>query len=373
MLKKSLGIYIHVPFCKSKCPYCDFYSLSNFTSDYVEKYILTVCSELRKWGSRLENKVVDTVYIGGGTPSVLSSEQIIKILTSVKENFHFGFLNEYPEITLEVNPADYDKIDFEKLNYYGINRVSIGAQSLNNSNLKILGRRHNTEDIFKSVLAAEKSKINNVSLDIILGAPYQEKKDVYDFFCFCKENDIPHVSSYLLKIEDGTPFYFNKEKYKFFDDDEYADIYFYACDLAKKMGYGHYEISNFAFKGFESRHNLKYWNLDEYLGIGPSAHSLVENKRFYYPKDLAGFINFPKTIFECKFEPEKEFVMLKLRTSKGLNNDEFKYKFGKDIPQKYFQKAEKFAKYGFLKIDDKNISLNEKGFLVSNYIISEII
>ncbi len=367
MAKNNLGIYIHIPFCKKKCPYCSFYSVPN-EENLVDRYITVLCEEIKKWGQKICSEV-DTIYFGGGTPSTLKTEELLKILFCVKENFK----SKDPEITIEINPGDYRNIDFEKLCYYGVNRISLGAQSIKDSALKILGRRHDFKDIINSIETIKCAKINNISLDLILGAPGQKMSDIYDFVYFCKENNIPHISSYMLKIEGNTPFYFNRDNLVFFSDDEFADFYFYTCETMKRFGFSHYEISNFSKKGFESRHNLKYWNLDDYLGFGPSAHSLFGENRFYYENDLNKFINSPEIISEDDFEPEKELVMLSLRTSEGITNQKFREKIGKDIPNDYFEKAKKFEEYGFLECKNNSIKLTEKGFLVSNTIISEIL
>ncbi len=366
-MKKSLGLYIHIPFCKSKCPYCNFYSLS-YDENLVTSYINRLCLEIAKWGQKVDSEV-DTIYFGGGTPSVLTTKEMLKILFCIKENFKVS----PTEITIEVNPGDHQFIDFEKLSYYGVNRISLGAQSLRDSGLKILGRRHNVKDIEGSVKIIKDAGISNISLDLILGITEQKTDDIYDFIYFCHQNSILHVSSYMLKIEKNTPYYVNRNNLMFLNDDELADFYFYTCGAMKKFEYSHYEISNFAKNGFESKHNLKYWSLNDYLGLGPSAHSLIFRKRFYYENDLNKFINSGNLISEGVFEPEKELVMLLLRTNEGLTNQKFKNIIGKNIPNVYFEKAQKFEKYGYLNCTAECIQLTEKGFLVSNSIISEIL
>ena len=362
---ENLGIYIHVPFCRSKCPYCDFYSLTD--DNYIENYVGAVCRELKSWG-KIVDKTVDTVYFGGGTPSILSTDYIVKILLAVKDNFRV----HSPEITLEINPADYRLQDFEKLHFHGVNRVSVGAQSVRDSQLKILGRRHKADDIEKSIDLLKSCGIGNISMDIILGAPEQKNDDIRDFINFCIDSEIPHISAYILKIEPGTPYYFNKSGLKFWTDDGLADFYGYACELLRGAGYSHYEISNFAKVGFESRHNLKYWNIDDYLGIGPAAHSFLNGKRFYYPKDLKKFICEAETEQE-ESNLEQEFIMLGLRTQDGITDEKCRAKLGYDIPQCYYDSAKKFEKYGLVECSPIGIKINESGFLVSNAIISEII
>ena len=367
MSKGSLGVYVHVPFCRTKCPYCDFYSLTN-NSSLMNEYVNAVCRELGSWGEKID-KTVDTIYFGGGTPSILATDDIIKILTAVRKNFR---VYSNAEITLETNPADTEFLDFERLRCSGLNRVSLGAQSLNDNQLKILGRRHNAADIKKSVNLLRRCNIDNISLDIILGVPEQTDKDIEHFVDFCVFNNIAHVSAYILKIEEGTPYYFNKDNLKFWGDDKLVDFYDSACGLLKKYEYNHYEISNFARRGFESRHNLKYWHLDDYLGVGPSAHSCVGGKRFYYEKNLKKFIYIPEVKYEPS-NPEKEFVMLGLRTQEGITDKKCQEKLGYDLPKVYFERAKKFEKYGFAECSDTGIKINEKGFLVSNTIIAEII
>lgn len=364
-IDNTLGIYIHVPFCKSKCPYCNFYSVA---PGCTEEYISSVCSEVRKWGKKT-NKIVDTIYLGGGTPSLINSEYICKIIDCIKQEFKV--LN--PEITMELNPADYSCVDFEKLSFYGLNRVSVGAQSLNDNELKNLGRRHNVQDVLKTCAEIKKAKIENISMDLMLGSSLQTLATIDDFFDFCVENNIPHISTYLLKIEKNTKFYSLLPQLNLPDDDQSADIYEYVCKSLKENGYIHYEISNFAKSGFESKHNLKYWDLRDYLGIGPSAHSLLNGIRFYYPNDLKEFIKSPKNISEGVFEAQKEYIMLKMRLADGINFDEYKKIFGSQIPRKVIDVAKIYSNSGLVKCDVNKISLTDKGMLLSNAIISEMI
>lgn len=367
MHKDFLGIYIHVPFCKSKCPYCDFYSVP-FSEDIIEKYVKSVCNELFKYSLKTD-KIVDTIYFGGGTPSLLSTKHIFKILENIQKNFRVS----NPEITMEINPADCDIQYFSEIKNMGVNRISLGVQSFQYSQLKILGRRHTVEDSVKSFESIKSVGITNISFDFMIGIPGQTFKGIDSFFDFCKNNSIPHISTYILKIEKGTPYFYNKKNFVFPTDDRCADMYEYVCEKAKNIGYNHYEISNFSYDNFESRHNMKYWNLEDYIGVGPGAHSLFENKRFYYSRNLSEFINAPKILNEGIFEPEKEYIMLALRTEKGVANEEFKKKFNKNIPEEYFKRAEKFIKYGLIEKIDEGFRLTERSFLLSNIVISEII
>ena len=364
-MQKSLGIYIHIPFCEKKCPYCSFYSVK-CNEQMQQKYTEKVCDELQKWGKNLKMRV-STIYFGGGTPSLIGAEKIIKILNAVNENFEVSS----PEITLEVNPADYSSVDFERLAFSGVNRVSVGAQALDDKSLKVLGRRHSVSDIIKTYESIKSAKIYNISFDMIVGFPGQSLDDIKTFFNFYKENRLSHLSSYLLKVEPGTPYF--ESDLELISDDICSDFYIFISNEMKKMGYKHYEISNFSLPGKHSRHNMKYWNLEDYLGIGPSAHSLIDGKRFYYENDINNFILNPKILDEGIGGTPEEYAMLRLRLADGLVNEEYQKKFGTNIPEEYFKKAKKFEDFGLVKINENKIILNPKGFLLSNKIISDLI
>lgn len=363
----SLGLYIHIPFCKSKCPYCNFYSVTD-RSNLIDKYIQVLCNQIQYWGKNLD-KEIDTIYFGGGTPSLLESKKVLKILDVIRKNFKVNL----SEVSLEVNPADYKSLDFEVLKYAGVNRISIGAQAFDDNELKILGRRHTVNDILDTCECVSKAGIENISVDIILGFPGQNNKSFDKFKPLLEEYNIAHISAYLLKIEEGTSYFKNRKKLNFLSDEESSSMYTYVADELQQYGYNHYEISNFAHLGKESKHNLKYWNLQDYLGIGPGAHSLIDRKRFYYPDDLNIFITKSCTNIEGVGGTIEEYVMLKLRLSSGLNARDFENKFGEEIPRCYFEKAKKFEKLGFVEITKNKIALTTKGLLVSNYIIANII
>ena len=365
-MSEFLGLYIHFPFCKKKCPYCSFYSLENMLN-LKQDYIKAVCREIYNFGNQI-NKKVDTIYLGGGTPSVFTCYEIAEIIKSIKKNFK---VYDNSEITMEVNPADYANIDFEFLKFSGVNRISVGAQTLDDKGLKILGRRHSVKDIFKTYNQIKAAKIDNISFDLILGFPNQTKKDIDNFINFYEENRLSHLSAYMLKIEEGTPYY--ESNLEFASDDLCSDFYIYLSDKMQKLNYCHYEISNFCLKDKQSKHNLKYWNLDDYLGIGPSAHSLVDKSRFYYKGSLEDFISCGEILDEGIGKTPEEYVMLKLRLAEGISNEEYKNRFGESLPKVFFQKAKKFEELGLVKINKNNMSLTLKGFLLSNKIISELI
>ena len=333
MTNNNLGLYIHIPFCKKKCNYCDFYSVVP-TDSIKKRYIESLCTEIKKWGERTA-RPIDTMYIGGGTPSLLSHNELALIFGAVRSSFT---LLDGAEITVEINPGD-NIADFLKgAVALGVNRVSIGVQSCNENELCVLGRRHNTEDAVCAVKAARNAGIKNISADIM--------------------------------VEEGTPF--DKMNISVPNDDKTAEQYMQLCNAMRKAGYEHYEISNFAKKGYQSRHNNRYWLQEEYIGIGPSAHSFFDGKRFFYERDINAFIDGAETVFDGFGGDQAEYIMLRLRLNTGLNFKEFEAKFNKSLDARIIDKAKSLEKHGLCRVND-SISLTDKGMLVSNTIISTLL
>ena len=362
---KKAGIYIHIPFCLSKCPYCDFYSrpgnenqLSEYTSVLKEKII----SASEKYDFR-----ADSLYFGGGTPGILGAERLIGLVGVVRDSFG---IDDDAEITAEINPSG--KIDFSALRIGGFNRISIGLQSANDNELKVLGRKHSKDEAKNCIRDVSECGFDNISLDLMIGIPYQTKESLKRSVDFCAENGAAHISAYLLKIEEGTLFHKKKDSLVLPDDDEAADLYEELCVLMKEYGYEHYEISNFCKRGYEGRHNLKYWHDEEYLGIGPSAHSFIDGKRFCYPRSMKGFKN-DEIIDDGSGGDEEEFIMLGLRLSEGITRERFYSRFGRELPEMYINRAKMFSGSGLVSVTKDGFSLTEKGFLVSNTLIAEII
>ena len=359
------GIYIHIPFCASKCPYCDFYSFKA-GNDQKDSYLKAVLSCLLSYKDKLAGKV-DTVYFGGGTPSVFGGERIAEVIDCIRKSFN---LTSDAEITVECNPSSVDAELAKRLKGAGVNRISMGMQSAVDKERKSLGRLSDKTKVENALSLFTKAGITNISLDLMLGIPHQTEESLRESLDFLTEKGIKHISAYILKIEAGTPFH--KMTLPLPDEDEVCDLYLYASDYLKKKGYRHYEISNFAFEGFESRHNLRYWKSEEYLGIGPSAHSFLAGKRFYYPRDFDSFIKNPTPVYDGEGGDEKEFIMLTLRLGDGLLFKSFENRYKKDVPEYVLERAGFYEKAGFLTIDSKGIRLNEKGFLLSNTIISDL-
>lgn len=366
-MSNKLGLYIHIPFCNGKCPYCDFYSISADT-EQIQKYTDKIVKAIRYWSKQTDRKIT-SVYFGGGTPNLLGEDNLCAVLPAVFECFA---VSKNAEITTELNPTASSPLNFNKLHQAGFNRLSFGLQSANKNELKILGRKHSAEDVRAVVKKAQQGGFENISLDLMLGIPRQTKSSLKKSIEFCAECGVTHISAYILKVEENTPFYTNKNSLNIPDDDTQAELYSYAVDELRQAGYFQYEISNFSKPGFESRHNLTYWECEEYIGIGPAAHSFFEGKRFYYPRSFESFYA-DDFIFDCEGGSEEEYTMLNLRLNKGIVFKNFKRRFKKDFPAEIIEKTRDFQKIGLLTVDKTGIRLNEKGFLVSNTIISELI
>lgn len=341
----SNGLYFHIPFCRSKCPYCDFYSVK-YEKDLAEKYVDRLIDEIKKY-----NGSFDTIYFGGGTPSILEPELIGKIIFASKTQFD---IEKNVEITVECNPSKNLERDFEKYAEYGINRISLGMQSARNEERFALGRVAGKSEVAKAINDAKKSGITNISLDVMLGTPKQTIDSLDETFEFIDKMDVTHISAYMLKIEEGTKFFELKDRLELADEDIVARMYLKTIDSLKSLGFNQYEISNFSKIGYESRHNLKYWELVEYLGIGATAHSLWGGKRFFYDNNFS-------IVDDGIGGTEEERIMLGLRLNKGIDKSLIK----KDFSQ--------FVKIGLIDDLGKKIALTPNGMLVSNTIINELI
>ena len=362
------GLYIHIPFCRSKCPYCDFYS---FTADEAtkEEYTASIIKNIIIWQTDTGAEF-STVYFGGGTPSQLGSKNLSRIIKAINKQADC-------EVTVECNPFDLSESwsadDMRRLADSGANRISMGMQSAVENERRALGRKAGREQVEKAVKLIKRSGIDNFSLDLMLGIPYQTVDTIKESIAFCAESGAKHVSSYMLKIEQGTPFEKVEKLLDLPDEDETCEMYLAACDELEKQGYTQYEISNFAVPGFESRHNLIYWDCREYLGIGAAAHSFFGGKRFYYQPDVKLFINGAKPVDDGEGGSFEEYVMLRLRLAEGLTNSGCLQRFGYTIPEEMLKKASVYQKHGLLTVDEKGIRLNPHGFLVSNSIIADLL
>ena len=363
---KNIGLYIHIPFCKSKCPYCDFYSMRAYDGQ-SDDYTACVLESLESWADKLGRRA-DTLYFGGGTPSLLGARNIALITRRARELFGVD-----GEITVECNPSAVEDDFFEIVARADVNRISLGMQSAVDAERRKLGRLADSGRVEECIRLARCAGIENITLDVMLGVPDQTKESLKETIAFCLKNDVPHISAYMLKLEEGTYYYNNAEKLSLPDEDETADMYTLLGDILEENGYRNYEISNFAKQGSEGRHNLKYWNGEEYLGIGPSAHSFIDGKRFYYPRDIDAFRLGCEPVPDGEGGDEEEYIMLRLRLADGIAFDEFLQRFGKPLDTEIIARAEAFAERGLMVVSEKEMHLTRKGFLLSNAIISDLI
>lgn len=355
------GLYIHVPFCLQKCPYCDFYSVP-VSDTMTDAYTEAVCRSLR--ALREPNRTVDTVYFGGGTPSLLSNRQIHEILDTAATCFS---LAADAEITSEVNPATVSLKQLKQLRTFGINRLSVGIQSLQDEQLKTLGRLHTANEAVKTLEMAAEVGFENLSGDLMLALPNQTAASLEQTISEMITLPLTHISAYLLKIESHTPYAAQHMERQCPDDDQAAEFYLQTVDALEKAGFFQYEISNFAKPKWESRHNLKYWKCIDYLGIGPSAHSCWNDKRFFMPPSVSDFL--AQDVPHIQWEDEnpctpEERLMLGMRLCEGVP---FTWLDGKASLLQRYEKA------GYLHRSDERIAFTSKGFLVSNRILSELI
>lgn len=366
-MQNKLGLYIHVPFCGTKCPYCSFFSC-RYSKTASDEYCEHMLKTFKLYSQRYSNKTVDTVYFGGGTPSLLGTARLITLLNATFECFNCSG----EEITIEVNPLSGMNLDYSALFKAGLNRVSIGMQSVNSDELSILGRKHTADTIKALVYKIRQSGIDNISLDLMCCIPNQDITSLKKSIHFCKELDVNHISAYMLKIEEGTAFYQQRDLLNLPSEDDERNLYLYLCNELKELGYKQYEISNFSKPGFESKHNLKYWNCDDYLGLGPSAHSLVDGERFFYKDDFLSFYN-NVTEYESEGADAEEYAMLRLRLREGIKSQLYFERYHKAVPKEYFTRAKELKTYNLARVTDNSISLTPEGFLLSNLLTAKIL
>ncbi len=372
---KPLGLYIHIPFCKSKCIYCDFYSLPR-AEDRMDRYVSALCRQLAEIAQRTTAHTVDSVYLGGGTPSYLGEKRLRRILKTVKKHYH---LSRDAEITLEANPDSAgDWRALRSLRRAGMNRLSLGVQSADDGLLRTLGRPHTFAQAEEAAAAARRARIRNLSLDLIYGLPGQDLAGWKDTLERAAALEPEHLSCYGLKVEEGTPLWDMQEKMDLPDDDAEADMYLWTVERLGALGYEQYEISNFARPGRASRHNMKYWTLCEYAGFGPGAHSDLGDVRYAYLPSLdtycagveAGVSVLESSEHIPSRERDIEYVMLGLRLTQGISRQEFENRYR--LPFAPIQSVlERFRATGHAALVGGRWRLTPEGFLVSNQIIGQ--
>ena len=373
MTKPRLGIYIHIPFCASKCSYCDFYSLAG-CEHLMPDYHRALIAHLAESARGIRNYEVDSVYFGGGTPSYYGAEHLMEIFDVLKRN---GNVRLDAEVTVECNPDSMTYKDLKLLRSEGVTRLSVGVQATNNDLLKLIGRRHSFQQAELAFSAARKAGFDNISLDLIYGLPSQTKSDWAESLARIVEMHPEHISCYGLKLEEGTPMYREyKDSPVLPSEDEQADMYSYAAEMLERYGSKQYEISNFCAPGFESLHNLKYWNLDDYMGFGPGAHSCVGNLRYSFVKDLKRYISGVEKkvsiIDEYQqvdpMERSVEYLMLAMRTNRGISEEDYRVRTQSDW-KPILHALLAFQEKGWAEKTGDRWHFTVPGFLISNTLI----
>lgn len=366
---RPLGLYLHIPFCKSKCAYCDFYSLA-CSEEKMDAYCAALRHELSSLSAAAKTYRVDTVYFGGGTPSYLGAARLAALLETVKAYYYVA---DDAEITFEANPdSARDVSALRVLREVGFNRISLGAQSFDDRELLEIGRIHTAAEIARAVSAARAAGFDNLSLDLIYGLPRQTMERWRANLAAAAALNPEHLSCYGLKVEEGTPLYHRHESIPLPDDDAQADFYLETVHFLREHGYLQYEISNFSKPGYESRHNLKYWTLGEYLGFGPGAHSDFAGRRFAVARDLTAYLDGKRIFSEdaavSPRERQEEYLMLGLRTVSGICAHDAGTSFS--AAESVLRECEA---HGLAERENGRWHLTPQGFLLSNSIIRRVL
>ena len=371
---KTLGLYIHIPFCRSKCLYCDFCSFPRQSEEKMNEYVSALLRDLQAYVPACRDYTVDTVFLGGGTPTTLPAYLLRELVGEIYKNYN---VSSNAEITAECNPVTGERELFARMRAAGINRLSIGLQSANEKELKALGRLHNF-DIFATCFAdARAAGFENISVDVMSGIPHQTPESRLETLQKVLSLAPEHISSYDLIIEEGTPFAKSLDKLPLPDEEACRRMYLEGIEFLAQNGYGQYEISNFARSGYESRHNLKYWDCDEYLGFGVAAHSDFGGIRFGNSRDIDAYIA-GRDITEEKGTPDQnerinEYLMLRFRLCEGVDASAFESRFGFSFEETYGKKLAPFIKSGLVCQEGSRYFFSREGMLVSNSILSEIL
>lgn len=372
------GLYIHIPFCESKCIYCDFYSMAN-NNHLIDKYIDALLVEAVERKNELNSESLTTVYLGGGTPSLLSITQLSKLVNGLKKVFDFSAVEEF---TIEVNPDDVMVEYIQQAKSLGINRVSMGAQSYSDEDLRFINRRHTAKQATDAIHIIKEAGIDNISIDLIYGIPGQNIEIWKNNVDTAISLSVQHISAYTLMYEEGTRLSVMRSLGKIteVDDDVVAAMYDYLVAQLKSNGYTHYEISNFALPGFHSRHNSSYWNLTPYLGLGVAAHSFDGTVRRFNPSNLKKYLDALGEGNLCvevekitKAEKYDEYVMLRLRTADGIDADELMHRFDEEYYQFFIEKTKPLVSEGSLINENGRYYIPENHIMISDNITCDLL
>lgn len=376
-MKRELGLYLHIPFCVRKCAYCDFNSCAAEGQD-MDGYTACLVKEIIQAGQAAEDAYLDSIFLGGGTPSVLSNKNLERITDAVRRSF---LISGDVEFTMECNPGTVSFRDMKAYREFGINRLSMGVQSLSDETLKRIGRIHTVNDFFDAYAAAKAAGFTNLNFDLMFSLPFQSLKDWQYTLEKILLFEPSHLSAYALQLEEGTPLYEQRERLRFPSEEEDRAMYQAAKEMLKEAGYRHYEISNFAQPGWESRHNLKYWELKEYLGLGLGASSFYGGRRFENPASLQDYIqsvqdNPPfreRGTQEDKAALEGEFMFLGLRMLDGPDDTRFQALFQESFFTVYQRAIETHLENGLLERTHQGVRLTERGLDLANTVMCDFV
>ena len=371
--KDALGIYVHIPFCLQKCNYCDFCSFPRAGRECIAKYVDTLIAQVESWSDRCAEYEVDTVYFGGGTPTMLTLSQWERLIDTLRRCFR---IRPDAEVTAETNPAAVDLSYLRALRKLGINRLSMGVQSADDRELRALGRAHDFAGAVHTFADARAAGFDNISIDLMLGIPHQTRESLArtlkEFIALSPE----HISAYLLKIEEGTPFGRMADTLPLPDEDETVDLYADTVNALGAAGYGQYEISNFARVGRESRHNTRYWLGRPYLGLGLAAHSDFGGRRFAAGRDMDAYLRgdwIEESAEIGSEERREEYIMLRLRLTQGIDTADYAARFGRDFYGEFETALAPYRRAGLLREEGGRIALTTKGMLLSNAVLADLL
>lgn len=374
-----LGLYIHVPFCAQKCYYCDFNSYK-INSNQKKEYLINIEREMKFYKDEFKDKCFDTVFFGGGTPSILTVDELQELVNNINENFN---IKKDAEITIECNPGTINREKLEAMKKMGINRLSIGLQATQNYHLKSIGRIHTYEEFEKNYYDALDIGFENINIDLMYALPNQKTQEWKDTLDKIIKLNPSHISAYSLILEEGTKLYdmYQNKEFELLDEDTDINMYNYTIDTLKRHGYNQYEISNYSKEDLECKHNIIYWKCDNYLGLGPGASGFIGDTRYSNIEDIC---EYNKCIMQnirpvseeielTKKDKIEEFIFMGLRMNEGINVDIFKERFDTDFYDIYQEVMDKLIKRELVRFDGKNISLTQKGREISNSVFIEFL
>ncbi|MCE9674247.1 radical SAM family heme chaperone HemW [Paraclostridium bifermentans] len=374
-----LGLYIHVPFCAQKCYYCDFNSYK-INSNQKKEYLINIEREMKFYKDEFKDKCFDTVFFGGGTPSILTVDELQELVNNINENFN---IKKDAEITIECNPGTINREKLEAMKKMGINRLSIGLQATQNYHLKSIGRIHTYEEFEKNYYDALDIGFENINIDLMYALPNQKTQEWKDTLDKIIKLNPSHISAYSLILEEGTKLYdmYQNKEFELLDEDTDINMYNYTIDTLKRHGYNQYEISNYSKEDLECKHNIIYWKCDNYLGLGPGASGFIGDTRYSNIEDIC---EYNKCIMQnirpvseeielTKKDKIEEFIFMGLRMNEGINVDIFKERFDTDFYDIYQAVMDKLIKRELVRFDGKNISLTQKGREISNSVFIEFL